>query len=359
MQAYITTTIIGVFGVSSDMEIISYKPFPKDAVQIAEKLKLSESQVIAEESQAKDELTKKGYKEIIFGVRKSGVSNTEPNNPTEQFIKGNLRKLALEYKFVRDQSEFNQLLTRVNIELTKVKIKKAIERDNLIIHANGAVNELDKSINIFVERLREFYSMHFPEMDRMVESNEKFVRIVEKFGRRESIDEPELRQLSGKSMGADFKDEDIKMLQTFAAEINHLYKLRETTSKYLEKLLNEVSPNFSELATPMLAAKLISKAGGLERLSKMASSTVQLLGAEKALFRFLHSKGKASSPRFGLIYNHPLIQNCPEKHRGKIARVLAAKLSLAAKIDYYSKEYKADKLKEDLQHKVTQILNSK
>ena len=91
----------------------------------------------------------------------------------------------------------------------------------------------------------------------------------------------------------------------------------------------------------------------------MASSTIQLLGAEKALFRFLQSKGKSSSPRFGILYNHPLIQNAPEKHKGKIARVLAAKLSIAAKMDYYSKKYKADKLKEELQQKVKEILSSK
>jgi len=347
MRAYTVTTIIGVFGVNENNEIILYKPFPKELEKIAEKLKLSELDFIEEEKFVRDELNKRGYNEI------------KKDNGIAEFIKTNLRKLALDYRFVKDQVEFNQLLTKVNIELTKVRIKKAIERDSLVIHANGAIEELDKSINIFVERLREFYSLYFPEMDRAIESNEKFVKIVEKFGRRENIDDPVLMKLVTKSMGADFNDDDIRMLQEFANEINRFYKLRENVSKYLEKLLKEVAPNFSEIATPILAAKLITKAGGLERLSKMATSTVQLIGAEKALFRYLHSKGKSRSPRFGILYYHPLIQNSPDKHKGKVARVLASKLSLAAKIDYYSKEYKADKLKEELQRKVKEILNSK
>lgn len=357
MRAYIITTFIGCFGIDEENKIISFKPFPKDPEKIAEKLKLSEVEIIEEEKQIQQELWKKGYKQFIFSVRKADVKHVEPGNKAEQFIKENLRKIAIEKKLVKDQIEFNQLLTKVNLELTKVKIKKAIERDSLIIQANGAIEELDKSINIFVERLREFYSLHFPEMDRIVRDHEKFAKIIEKFGSREKIEDPELKQFAEKSMGADFKEEDIKILQLFAGRILELYKLRKELSKYLENLLKEVAPNFSELAGPMLAAKLIAKAGGLEKLAKMPSSTVQLLGAEKALFRFLRGKGK--SPRFGLIYSSPLIQNAPEKLKGRVARVLASKLSIAAKMDYYSKEYKADKLKQELQERVKEILSSK
>ncbi len=348
MRAFIATTIIGVFGIDESKKILFYKSFPKDPERIAEKLKLSEIEFIDEERFVRSQLNKNGYAEV-----------KKDDSGINEFIKSNLRKLALEKRFVRDQSEFNQLLTKVNIQLTKVQIKRAIGRDKIAVNANGAIEEFDKSINIFAERLREFYSMHFPEMDKAVEGNEKFAKLVEKFGRRENIDEPELKAMASKSMGADFKDEDINISQSFATEINRLYKLRQDMSSYLEKLLKEIVPNFTELATPMLAARLLTKAGGLERLSKMASSTIQLLGAEKALFRFLQSKGKSSSPRFGILYNHPLIQNAPEKHKGKIARVLAAKLSIAAKMDYYSKKYKADKLKEELQQKVKEILSSK
>lgn len=357
MRTYIITTFIGCFGVDEKNKIISFKPFPKNPEKIAEKLKLSELEIIDEEKQLQKELWTKGYKQFVFGVRKSGVRNAEPGNKAEQFIKENLRKLTMEKKFVKDQVEFNQLLTKVNLELTKVKIKKAIERDSLIIQANNALEEIDKSINVFIERLREFFGLHFPEMDRIISDHKRYAAIIEKFGSREKIEDPELKLLAEKSMGADFKEEDIKTLRLFSSKILELYNLRESLSKYLEKLLKEVAPNFSELAGPMLAAKLIAKAGGLEKLAKMASSTIQLLGAEKALFRFLHGHGK--SPRFGLLFNHLLIQNAPEKLKGRIARVLASKLSIAAKMDYYSKEYKADKLKQELQERVKEILSSK
>lgn len=300
---------------------------------------------------------KRGYKEFVFPNRKTGVKHIEPKSKAEEYIRENLRKIAIEKKFVKDQVEFNQLLTKVNIELTKVKIKRAIERDSLILQANGAVDELDKSINIFVERLREWYSLHFPEMDRIVDNHEKFARLIEKFGTREKIDDPELKPFIEKSMGADFIEEDIKTIQLFASKILELYKLRADISKYLEKLLKELAPNFTELAGNMLASKLISKAGGLEKLARMPSSTVQLLGSEKALFRYLHGQGK--SPRFGLLYNHQMIQNAPEHLKGRIARVLASKLSIAAKMDQYAKEYRGDKLKRELQERVKEILSSK
>jgi len=356
MRAYIVTTFIGCFSLDEKNKIISFKQFPKDPEKIAERLKISEVELIEEEKQLMSQLWKKGYKEFVFGARKQGVKHVEPGNKAEQFIRENLRKLAIEKKFVEDQVEFNQLLTKVNLELTKVKIKKAIERDRLVIQTIGAIEELDRSINIFIERLREFFSLNFPEMDRIVSSHEKYAKIVEEFGSREKITDPELKQFAEKSMGTDFKEEDIKAVQLFAKRILELYELRESLSKYLEGLLKEVAPNFSELAGSMLAAKLIAKAGGMERLAKMASSTIQLLGSEKALFRYLHGKGK--SPRFGILATHPLVQNAPEKLKGKVARVIASKLSIAAKIDFYSKEYKGKEMKKELQEKIEEILSS-
>jgi len=357
MRAYIVTTFIGCFGVSENNKIISFRPFPKDIYQSAEKLKLSSFEIIDEEKQLMQDLWKKGYKDFVFGVRKKDVKHGEPNNPAEEFIKNNLRKIAIEKSIVKNQVEFNQLLTKVSLEMTKVEIKKAVDRDSLIIQATDAIEELDKSINILVERLREWYGLHFPEMDRIVDNHEKYAKIVEKFGSRKTIEDPELNQFKEKSMGIDLTEEDIKTIQSLSRQISELYKLREELSKYVDKALTEIAPNLKELAGPMLAAKLISKSGGLAKLARSSSSTLQLMGAEKALFRFLHGKGK--SPRFGIIFNHPLVHNAPEKLKGRIARVLASKLSIAVKMDYYSKKYKADKLKQDLQERVKEILSSK
>ncbi len=357
MKAYIVTTFIGVFGLDERNKILAFKLFPKDPAKAAEKSKLSEIELIEEEKQVRDELGRKKFRIFIFGYRKPGVRNVEPGSPAERFVKDNIRKIAVDYRFVKDQTEFNQFFTKFNIELTKVKIKSAVGRDKLVLQVNGALEDLDKSINVFVERLREWYGLHFPEMDRLIDSHEKFVKLVEKFGHRKNIEDPEVSLLKEKSIGADFSEEDTKAMQTFAAEISRLFASRSSLQDYLEKLLKDVAPNFTDVCGPLIAAKMISHAGGLEKLARMPSSTIQLLGAEKALFRYLHGSGK--SPRFGILYNHPLVQNAPENLKGRIARVISSKLSIAAKLDFYSKEYKGDKLKREVQERVKQMLSSK
>lgn len=342
MKACLVKTFIGMFALDENRKILSFKPFSKDPAIVASKL-------------SEDEPYE--YKQI-----KNELMNFEfvtDDKETESYVKGNLLKYAIEYRFVKNQIEFNQFLTRVNSELAKQKIKESVGKDNLIIHVNNAIEELDKSINVFIERLREWYSLHFPEMDRVIENHEAFAKLIEKFGNRKNFDDKKLNQFKEKSSGMEFNEEDIKSIRLFASSISKLYELREEFSNYLSKLLKEVAPNFSALAGDIIAARLISKAGGLERLSRLPSSTVQLLGSEKALFRFLKSKGKSKSPKYGLIYNHPLIQNSPNDKQGKIARLLASKLSIAVRIDYYSKEYKADEMKKELEGKVKNILSSK
>jgi nucleolar protein 56 len=356
MKAYIVTTFIGCFGLDEENRIISFVFFPKDINKIAEKLVASETEIIEEEKKVKEELLKKGFTEFIFSIKKEGVKS-EPGSKAENFVKENLRKMALEKGFIKDETEFNQFLSKVGAEITRLKIKKALGKDKIVVHVNGAIEELDKTINIFVERIREWYSLHFPEMERIVKSHERFLKLIKDFGLRKKIKEKDLLELKDKSIGMDLSENDIRPIQEFASLILNLYELREKLSKYLEKVLKEVAPNFSEIATPTLAAKLISKAGSLEKLAKMPSSTIQLLGAEKSLFRFLHGKGK--SPKYGLIFQHPYVQRAPLKLRGKVARHLAAKLSMAIKIDFYSKEYKAEKLKKDLEEEIKKIISQK
>lgn len=357
MQAYIVTTLVGVFGVDENKKVLRFAPFPKDAAVAATKLKTSEIEMLPEERTIRDLLGKKGYRTFIYSYRKEGAKHIEPNNPGEVFVKENLRKLALENKFAKDQAELNQFLTKATIELAKVKIKKAVQRDAVVVQANGAIEDFDKSINVYVERLREWYGLHFPEMDRAVQNHEKFATLIAKFGSRDSISDSEVEELKKNSMGADFSEADIKMIQIFAEKILQMMKLREEMTNYVEGVLKEVAPNVLDLAGVSLATKLIARAGGLDRLSRMPSSTIQLLGAEKALFRFLHGKGK--SPRHGIIFSHQLIQGARDEHRGKLARLVASKLSIAAKLDYYAKEYRGDKMKKEMLEKAKDITSGK
>jgi len=357
MKAYLVPTIVGIFAISDKNKVLSFKPFSKEPRAAAERFKLAQIELLDEEKQIKQQLGKKGYREFIFSYRKTGEKHFEPNSPAEKYVKQNLAKLAIEKNFGKDEKEINQFLTKATIEIAKVQIKKAIQRDSLIVQASAALEDLDKSTNIAMERLREWYGLHFPEMDRNVQNHEKFAKLVSMFGSRESIVDTDLEKFKKNSMGADFKKEDIEMIQVFSKRILEMYKLREDITKYLETILKELAPNMLDVAGAPLTTKLIAKAGGLKRLSRMPSSTVQLLGAEKALFRFLHGKGK--SPRHGVIFSHPLIQNAKDQYRGKLARAVASKISMAAKMDYYSKKYKGDKLKKELQEKAKTIISQK
>ncbi len=342
MKIYVVKTLIGVFGLDENRKVVLFRVYAKDPVKMAEKF-------LSEESEE--------YKTIKQEALKKTEDVVENDRDTDAFVNQNLRKYALELKFAKDNIELNQLLAQINLEITKKKVKAETSRDNLVIHAVNAIEEFDRSANVFVERLRELYGLHFPEMDRAVSDHEKFAKLVGKYGNKEAIDEPELRKLSSQSMGIDFTTRDTDMVKQLASNILKLYELRKTLSGYLSNLLKEIAPNFSAIAGDLIAAKLIAKAGGIERLSRMPSSTIQLLGSEKALFRFLKSRKKSKSPKYGLIYNHPLIQNAPQEKRGKIARLLAAKLSIAVKIDYYSKENKAAQMKKDLESKVKEVLS--
>ncbi|HLC67506.1 MAG TPA: C/D box methylation guide ribonucleoprotein complex aNOP56 subunit, partial [archaeon] len=115
----------------------------------------------------------------------------------------------------------------------------------------------------------------------------------------------------------------------------------------------EIAHNFASLIDPLLAARLLAYAGSLEKLARMPASTIQLLGAEKAMFRHLHEKGR--SPKYGMIYNSELIQKAPAESRGKIARILSAKLMLAARIDYYSGRDDSEKMLREMKEEMGRL----
>ena len=343
MKAYIVTTAIGCFGLDEKSSVVEFVPFPKEPKEVAEKLADAKLGKIEEQNQLEDKLAAKGY--------------TEFEKRDADMLRAQLPKLAAKYGLAKNQMEFNCLAGKVNIELAKAQVRKAAGRDNLIIQVNGAIEELDKAINIFVERLREWYGLHFPEMNRTVDKNETYADIVRRFGLRDKIEHPELGLLKNRSMGMEFKSFDATAVQSFAAQIVELYKQRESLEKYLDEILKETAPNLRDIAGPALAAKIVSLAGGMEKLARMPSSTIQLLGAEKALFRHLHGRGK--SPKHGIVIIHQFVQNAPLKDKGKLSRLVASKMSIAAKMDFYSKKYRGKELKDDMEEKAKKILQEK
>lgn len=244
--------------------------------------------------------------------------------------------------------EYNEFMNRFAIIFSKTKISRLSRRDKLIIQVASAISDLDKILNLMSERLREWYALHYPEFEES--DHAKFAQAIAERGRRENFEGFEF------SVGMEFEERDADAVKKYAKNLFELYRLREWLNEYLEELVKKEMPNIYALLGHVIAARLLASAGSLEKLAKMPSSTIQLLGAEKALFRYLRSRGKTKPPKHGIIFLSPYIAKAPSGKRGKIARLLAAKLAVAARMDYYTKEDKGEELKRELEERIKEVL---
>lgn len=220
------------------------------------------------------------------------------------------------------------------IEKTKADIKQELlRRDYIIVHAVKTIDTIDKTSNLLIEKLREWHSVYYPEFK--AKDNEKLFKVIEE------LEKPE------DSMGADLKQEDLEQIKSYSEKVKGIYNERKKISSYLEKVMKEEAPNMTAITGSTMAARLIATAGSLERLAEFPSSTVQVLGAEKALFA--HLKKGVNPPKYGILFGFPLIRKAERSKRGKMARKTAAKLSIAAKIDFFKGEFIGDKLLKELE----------
>jgi len=234
---------------------------------------------------------------------------------------------------------------KVNIKLTKQSIKDSVSEDQLITQTIANINELDKVTNLLSKRLREWYSLYFPELSKNIDDHETYVELISIKNREKLMEEIKVKQ----SFGADLIELHVNEIVKLSKEVLSLYKLRKKHEQYLEKVMKDYCPNLLELAGITTGAKLIELGKSLKHLAMLPASTIQLLGAEKALFR--HIKTGSKSPKYGVIFQHPLIQKGKKSIRGKIARTLADKLSLCCRLDYFKGEFKAKEYKEKLEKK--------
>ena len=351
------TGILGVFAFDSKGNAIEHRLFSKKPAEIAQKLKKArKGEVLSEETEIISDLKRKGYKELIWNKERTvkGINCIfKKDHIGEETMQGSFRKLCLDLRWASSQGEINEILSKVNLELTKKELRKE-KRDQLIIRVVSLVDSLDKDLNVYSEKLREWYGLHFPEADSRVASHDKYVEYVARSGRRESWEDDKLEKLASSSSGMDFSDADIKEVQGFSKVLLGLYEERKRLARYLEKITMVAMPNTSAVAGPLLAARILSLAGGLEKLSKLPSSTIQILGAEKALFR--HMKGEGKAPKYGVLFGHPLIQTAPKNLRGKVARIISAKLTLAARTDQFSDKDQGKEFRRDVESQVRKIL---
>lgn len=216
-------------------------------------------------------------------------------------IQPDLRRLALTHGYAADDIEYNARLREVALGLVLRQLAQLATAEQDLLQAVEAIDDMTEAINLLDERLYEWHRLHHQ-------------RIVH-----------------GKDLAESLSED--RIIGPFARSILRLMESRKSMEEEVSFRAEELAPNLSALAGPILAARLISRAGGLSQLAKMPSSRVQVMGAEKSLFK--HLSGRAPSPKHGIIFRHPAVMGAPKKLRGKVARVLAGKLALAARLDYY------------------------
>ena len=255
----------------------------------------------------------------------------------------------------------------VSIRLAKSKISAASEEKDLLVkNSIDAVDEIDKSINVLVMRLREWYSLHHPSLTRLIEDQELYASVLnnctgkskttkdclESAGVSPAIVEQIMSALTG-DIGAEFADSDLIVIGGLAKTVDDLYRMRTELEEYITSMMSTVAPNVATLAGPLIGARLISLAGSLKELAQKPSSTVQVFGAEKALFRSI--KTGSDPPKHGIIYRVAEVHTAPYWQRGKIARSLAGKLSIAARVDAYSDKNMGEQLREEFLTRLEEI----
>ncbi|KDD75119.1 putative snoRNA binding domain-containing protein, partial [Helicosporidium sp. ATCC 50920] len=243
---------------------------------------------------------------------------------------------------------------------SRAKVKFNVNKsDNMIIQAIALLDTLDKDVNTFVMRVREWFGWHFPELVKIVPDNYQYAQVVLAIGDKASLADPAsdrhdaamegLRKVLGDedkvtevvdaakmSMGQDISPIDLVNIESFARRVIELAEYRARLGQYLNDKMVLVAPNLAALVGDLVGARLISHAGSLTNLAKYPASTVQILGAEKALFRALKTKG--NTPKYGLIFHSSFIGRAKAANKGRISRYLANKCSIASRIDAFADE---------------------
>jgi nucleolar protein 56 len=204
--------------------------------------------------------------------------------------------------------------------------------------------------NILSERLREWYGLHFPELEVVI-GGETYAKAVADHGARGEV--MSALGLKMDSIGSDIEATDLESVRVLSSALKESYSARAKLERYIESRMAQVAPNIAAVAGPVVGARLIMQAGSLKRLASMPASTVQLLGAEKAMFRHLKKGGKP--PKHGILFQHMLVHAAPMWQRGAIARAIASKVCLAARADMYSGNDISALLKEQLDRRVAEI----
>ena len=362
MEFYITQCIAGFIAFDEDLQIEDYKLFNEEEI-VSNLLKIEENEILNEEIELINgiKLDLEGGDKIIIETTKrksqykelENYGNIEVKTPNRggEHLRNNMDNVLEEIGFSKSQEEIIQIYEKLAIH----KIKKSSqEEDKLLIQAINSVDDIDESISKLVERIRDWYTIYFPEMDT-ISNNETYIKLIAESENREDILENFMEHFSEEieeSTGADIEEDDLLMLKSFAESIYSLQKSRKELETYIDSKMEVIAPNLRDLLGSTLGAKLIAHIGSIKRLATYPASVIQIMGAEKAIFR--HLKTGERPPKHGLIFQHPSVRGAKWWNRGKIARNLALKITLAVRKDVFSREFDPS-IAEDYLKKVEQI----
>ena len=333
MECYITYCVKGFFAFDSENELISKKLFPEDEI-ISRLADIDDKQIVKEEKEIIEEVSKE-YDEILIESNKRLSDYDNPKvvirtpNQAGEYLRDNYAEFGL------DEAEIAKIYQ--NLAIYKIK-KESSSEDKHLIQAVNSIDEIDESISKLIERIREWYALYFPEMD-VIKNNETYIKLISENKSKDEIvkAKPDAFPDDIIDLDEDINPEDLEIMNNYAKSIHELQKSRKNIENFIDHKMESIAPNLRLLVGPTLGAKLISHAGGIKRLALYPSSTVQIMGAEKALFR--HLKSGDRPPKYGLIYQHPQVRGAKWWNRGKIARMLAGRISLAVRRDVFTKTF--------------------
>jgi nucleolar protein 56 len=304
---------------------------------------------------------------LISYLRNNGINVYVMPSEKIREISNHKLNYLIQAGFAENEYDAHIQLRQFALDFSSSKVRRISEKLDLHISQSiNALDELDKIINVIGARLREWYGLHFPELDYLIQNIFTYAEIVKLSGNRNNINLNMLENLGierkradmilvavQRSKGGDILEENLAIIKKLGNEIIMQTELRKILAHQIEEMMEKIAPNIKELLTATVGARLLAKAGSLQKLSVMPSSTIQIIGAEKALFRSL--KTGAPPPKHGILFQHPILHSAPKWQRGKMARAIASKVAIAARIDLFRNGEKDLHISEQLNTRIAEI----
>ncbi|MFX1504524.1 MAG: NOP5/NOP56 family protein [Promethearchaeota archaeon] len=327
--------------------------------KLVELFKQKEEEIISDNPPIVDFLRQEGF----INARFAAAGELNPfRSQVDNYLLKNMK--------IDTSTSISDIIRERAMARTRILLREKVEaRDIYIAQAIKSIDDVNSILNLIYARLSEWYGIHFPELQDLVRDNPQYITLISKTqgAIRSNLDDDSLSHLSEKrrdlilqaaqkSLGTEISTYDMSPISQLARFGVEILKTKDDLEKYIDECMKEIAPNIQCLVGSLLGARLIALAGSLEGLAKCSSGTVQVLGAEKALFR--HLRSGEDPPKHGVIFQSSYIHSSKKHQRGKIARALAGKLSIAARVDFFSGEFIGPTLVTELEKKIEDIKSS-